>query len=77
MSATAAESTMRSKAPAKTKKRSNVPAKTKSSRAEANRRNSLKSTGPRTARGEGSIQPQRRHAWPDRSVGAAAWGRRR
>ena len=52
MSATAAESKMRSKAPAKTKKRSNVPARTKSSRAEANRRNSLKSTGPRTAEGK-------------------------
>ena len=52
MSATAAESKMRSKAPAKTKKRGNVPAKTKSSRAEANRRNSLKSTGPRTAEGK-------------------------
>ena len=60
MSATAAESTMRSKAPAKTKKRSNVPAKTKSSRAEANRRNSLRKHGPRTAEGKDQIQPQRR-----------------
>jgi hypothetical protein len=37
---------------AKSKKRSNARAKTTSRRAEANRRNSLKSTGPRTPEGK-------------------------
>ena len=77
MSATAAESKMRSKAPAKTKKRGNVPAKTKSSRAEANRRNSLKSTGPRTAEGKDKSRHNAVTHGLTARVWAAAWRRRR